>query len=111
LPADSGIVVPHTDAPRKFITLVFTMVDDGEWNEAWGGGTDILRSKDPSKSYNYQNKPLDYGDCDILRTVEFQPNQAMLFVKTFNSLHGVQRMTGPEGKLRRTLTINIERDY
>ena len=44
----------------------------------------------------------------MLRTVPFLPNQAMLFIKTFNSLHGVQPMKGPETRLRRTLTLNIE---
>ncbi len=111
LPAKDGIVVPHTDAPRKFITLVFTMVGDDDWDETWGGGTDILRCKDPAKTYNYYNQSLDYAECDVLRTVPFRPNQAMLFVKTFNSLHGVRAMTGPEGALRRTLTVNIERAY
>jgi len=111
LPANGGYVVPHTDSPGKFITLVITMTDEKEWDTAWGGGTDILKPKDPSDTYNYFNRQIDYAGCEVLRTVQFQPNQAMLFVKTFNSLHGVQKMTGPEGVLRRTLTINIEQDY
>jgi hypothetical protein len=111
LPASGGYVVPHTDSPGKFITLVITMTDGQDWNENWGGGTDILKPKDPSDTYNYFNRQLDYQQCDVLRTVNFLPNQAMLFVKTFNSLHGVQPMSGPEGSLRRTLTINIEQDY
>ena len=111
LPAAGGYVVPHTDSPGKFITLVITMADDKEWDTGWGGGTDILKPKDPSDTYNYFNRQIDYAACDVLRTVDFLPNQAMLFVKTFNSLHGVQQMAGPEGKLRRTLTINIEQDY
>jgi hypothetical protein len=111
LPAKDGIVIPHTDAPKKFITLVVTMTTPGEWNPAWGGGTDILKPKDPSENYNYFNRDLPYEECETLRTVEFLPNQAMLFLKTFNSLHGVKQMTGPEGSLRRTLTINIQRDY
>jgi hypothetical protein len=111
LPANGGVVTPHTDAPKKFITLVVTMTGPGEWNAAWGGGTDILKPKDASENYNYFNRDLPYDQCDTLRTVEFLPNQAMLFLKTFNSLHGVKEMTGPSGALRRTLTINIQRDY
>jgi len=111
LPADGGVVTPHTDAPKKFITLVVTMTAPGEWNTAWGGGTDILKPKDPSENFNYFNRDLPYEQCDTLRTVEFLPNQAMLFLKTFNSLHGVKAMSGPSGALRRTLTINIQRDY
>jgi len=111
LPADDGVVVPHTDAPRKIITLVFSMVAPGEWQQSYGGGTDILRPKDPAQNFNYMNRDLDYADCEILRTVEFLPNQAMLFIKTFNSLHGVRPLKGPKGAWRRTLTVNIEYDY
>jgi hypothetical protein len=108
LPANAGYVVPHTDSPGKLITLVATMTDDREWDARWGGGTDILKPKDPSDSYNYFNRQVSHEQCEVLRTVAFLPNQAMLFIKTFNSLHGVRPMNGPETALRRTLTINIE---
>ena len=38
-----------------------------------------------------------------------EPNQAVLFVKTFNSLHCVRPMTGPAEAMRRTLTVNLRR--
>src|SRR5262249_47932834 len=58
LPASSGHLVPHTDSPGKLITLVVTMTQDGEWDRAWGGGTDILKPKDPSDTYNYANRQI-----------------------------------------------------
>ena len=109
LKARGGAVAPHTDAAKKFITLVFTMTREGEWRSDWGGGTDILATKDPAKSFNFVNRIVPYDETVTLRTVEFKPNQAMLFVKTFNSLHGVKEMRGPSDTLRRTLTVNIER--
>ena len=46
---------------------------------------------------------------EIIDTFEFNPNQAVVFVKTFNSWHSVRPMTGKGSSLmRRTLTINIE---
>jgi hypothetical protein len=46
---------------------------------------------------------------EILETYPFQPNQAVMFVKTFNSWHSVRPMTGTGSKaMRKTLTINIE---
>ena len=46
---------------------------------------------------------------DILHTYEFRPNQAVVFVKTFNSWHSVRPMSAHGSKLlRKTLTINIE---
>ena len=111
LPASNGYLLPHTDSPGKLITLVVTMTRDGEWDRTWGGGTDVLKPKDPSNTYNYANRQIPYEQCEVLRTVEYVPNQAMLFIKTFNSLHGVKPMTGPEAIHRRTLTLNIEEGH
>ena len=49
-----------------------------------------------------------FDEMEVLHTYPFTPNQCVLFVKTFNSWHSVAPMRGPAGKLRRTLTINIE---
>jgi len=111
LKANGGGLAAHTDSAKKFITLVFTMTREGEWNREWGGGTDILKTTDPAKSFNFVNNTIPYEETQTLRTVEFNPNQAMIFVKTFNSLHGVKTMHGPENALRRTLTVNIERAF
>lgn len=109
LPAAGGVLVPHTDAASKLVTLVFSMVRPGEWREEWGGGTDILKPKDDTTSFNHVNRQVDYAETETLGTVDYKPNQAMIFVKTYNSLHGVRNMTGPEGVIRRTLTVNIQR--
>lgn len=109
LPADGGVVIPHTDSPGKFVTLVFSMVRPEDWTEQWGGGTDILVSKDVTKSYNLINAQVPYEETETITTVPYKTNQAMIFVKTHNSLHGVRKMIGPQGAVRRTLTIVIER--
>ena len=110
LPADGGCIKPHTDNPNKLITLVLSMVEPGEWDPRWGGGTAILRTIDPRRNFNFVNRQMEFADCEVLRTFEFIPNQCVLFVKTFNSHHAVLPMTGAgTGVLRRTLTINIER--
>jgi hypothetical protein len=111
MPAAGGHIVPHTDAPEKVITLVFSMVRPGDWDPQWGGGTEMLRTKDPRHSYNYVNRYLGFDEVETLHTFPFEPNQAVLFVKTFNSLHCVRPMTGPEGVMRRTLTVNQRRIY
>lgn len=49
---------------------------------------------------------------DVIDTFEFTPNQAVMFVKTFNSWHSVRPMTGTDPSvLRKTLTINIVKKY
>lgn len=111
LPADGGHLYPHTDTPKKIVTLVASITDEGEWNPSFGGGTDVMRAKDPTKSYNFANKQLGFDEVETIKTFDFNPNQVVLFVKTFNSLHGIRPMQGDgSGKLRRTLTINIAQD-
>ena len=112
LPANGGMVVPHTDARRKLVTFVISMVRDGEWDISHGGGLDINRPRDPRISYNQVNRHADFEDMEVLDTYEFMPNQGVVFIKTFNSWHSVRPMTGVNSTaLRKTLTINIERQY
>lgn len=109
MPAAGGHIRPHTDAPEKVVTLVISMVEPAGWDPGWGGGTDMLRPTDPRRSYNYVDDYLGFDEVEVLRTFPFEPNQAVLFVKTFNSLHCVRPMTGPEEAMRRTLTVNLRR--
>lgn len=109
LPADGGSVLPHTDLPSKIVTIIVSMVGEGEWNPSIGGGTDVNWPKDPRTSFNRLNARGRFEDMDVLDTYDFQPNQAVVFVKTFNSWHSVRPMTGVGSQaMRRTLTINIE---
>jgi hypothetical protein len=109
LPARGGHVIPHSDGVSKIVTLVVSMLREGEWNPAWGGGTDINRPKDPVRIFNRLNRQLPFEEVEVLDTFAFEPNQAVVFVKTFNSWHSVRPMTAPDPSLlRRTLTINIE---
>ncbi len=107
--ADGGHIMPHTDLPEKLITLVFSMVQPGEWNDAWGGGTDVVLPRDRSRIYNHMNRYMTFDDVDVLKTWAFGPNQCLVFVKTFNSWHSVSPMRGTGiDAMRKTLTINIE---
>ena len=110
LPADGGQLHPHTDSPSKIVTWVISMVKPGQWNPDFGGGTDMMRPKKTELNFNWVNRYLEFDEVDILRTFDFRPNQGLIFVKTFNSWHGVRTMTGSGSDLlRRTLTINIEK--
>ncbi len=109
LPADGGSVIPHTDAPSKIVTLVVSMIRGDEWDLAFGGGTDINRPKDETRVYNQLNRQADFDEVEVLDSFDFTPNQAVIFVKTFNSWHSVRPMTGVgSDAMRKTLTINIE---
>jgi hypothetical protein len=109
LPADGGHLVPHTDAPTKIVTMIVSILRNGEWNPSFGGGTDVNQPKDDRYRFNHLNRLAGFEDMEVLHTYEFMANQAVIFVKTFNSWHSVRPMTGVgSDALRRTLTINIE---
>jgi hypothetical protein len=109
LPSNGGNIRPHTDAPSKIITLVVSILKDGEWNPSWGGGTDVIKPKDPRRNYNFYNNYFDFDECETLRTIDYVPNQCILFLKTFNSLHCVAPIQHHDPNVtRNTLTINIE---
>ncbi len=108
---DGGYLKPHTDTKKKIITLVISMIGEGEWPLEYGGGTDVNRALDDSNAYNYANRSLEFSDVEILHTYAFEPNQCVIFVKTFNSLHSVRPIHAPADALRKSLTINIERAH
>ena len=109
MPITGGSIRPHTDHPSKVVTMVIPILRENEWNEDYGGGTSVVWPKDRTRSYNYTNGYLDFDEVDCVRTYPFEPNQCLVFVKTYNSWHAVWPMTGNDPTiLRRTLTINIE---
>lgn len=111
LKADGGEVAPHTDTPKKVITLVLSMIRDGEWEQNYGGGLDINTSKDPTFAFNWNNRIVPWDKIAVVDTVPFVANQCVIFVKTFNSLHSVRKMKQAGSQaLRKTITIVIEKD-
>jgi hypothetical protein len=80
-----------------------------EWDYSWGGTTDVVWPKDRRYVYNQNNTYFNFDQVDTLKKMDFNPNQAVIFIKTWNSWHAVSPLqaTAP-GKLRKTLTVNIE---
>ena len=111
MPVTGGSIRPHTDHPSKVVTMVIPILREGEWNDDYGGGTSVVWPKERTRSYNQTNAYMDFDEVECLRTYPFEPNQCLVFVKTYNSWHAVWPMTGNDSSiLRRTLTINIESD-
>ncbi|MFZ1413994.1 MAG: hypothetical protein WAS73_05365 [Defluviicoccus sp.] len=109
LPADGGSVMPHTDSPTKIVTLIISMIQDPEWRPDFGGGTEINRPKDTKMIFNQLNRQASFDEVETIDVLPFTLNQAVVFIKTFNSWHAVRPMTGiGSDALRKTLTINIE---
>jgi hypothetical protein len=109
LRGDGGNLPPHTDAPSKAVTIIVSMARDGEWHDAWGGGTSVYQPRHERLNFNKMNKTADFSDMELIETYPFVPNQAIIFVKTHNSWHAVEPIVANDPNvLRRTLTINIE---
>ena len=108
-PGGGGSQYPHTDAPRKVISLVLSMVKEGEWDPAWGGGTAVVKPKDPTKNFNYVNKYLGFDGVDVLEAFPFVPNGCVVFVKTYNSWHAVMPINAPnDDVIRKTVVVNVD---
>ena len=88
LPADGGNLPPHTDAPTKIVTMIVSILEDGEWDEAIGGGTDVNWPKDDTATFNQMNRVAGFDEMEVLDTYPFTPNQCVVFVKTFNAVGG-----------------------
>lgn len=108
LSGDGGHIVPHTDAASKVVTLVVYFAAPNEWDDAWGGGTAILRARRAEQSFNRVNRCLPFEEVEPLHVVPFEANACLLFVKTFNSLHAVYPVQAPADCFRRSVTINLE---
>ena len=108
LPADGGSVIPHTDSPGKIVTLILPMVADGEWDRNMGGNTDINTPRDDRLRFNGVNGKARFEEMDVSSSLAFEPNQALLFVRTYNSWHSVRPMHA-EGSsaMRKTVTVTI----
>ena len=75
LPADGGSVTPHTDNPDKIITMVVSMARPGEWDQAYGGGTEVNRHRRPElqlQPCQRQGRVRGHGAAGCLR-VRAQP--------------------------------------
>ncbi|MCV2356105.1 2OG-Fe(II) oxygenase [Paucibacter sp. B2R-40] len=109
LPGNGGSHYPHTDTPRKVISLVLSMMKEGEWDPDWGGGTTVCRPKDMTDNFNYLNRYLGFNDVEVIETFPFVPNACVIFIKTFNSWHAVMPYEATDERaVRKSITINID---
>jgi hypothetical protein len=87
------------------------MIREGEWDPRFGVGLQINRATDNAYAFNWSNRIVPWDRVEVVDTIPFLPNQCMIFVKMFNSLHSVRKMTQHgSSALRKTVTIVIEKD-
>lgn len=82
---------PHTDAPRKLVTMLFYLPADDHLARH---GTSIYVPKEPG--FTCPGGPhYMYEIFDRVTTLPFVPNALFAFAKTDNSFHGVERFEEP----------------
>jgi hypothetical protein len=83
---------PHSDAPRKVVTLLFYLPRDESQRHL---GTSIYLPKD--RNFRDPGGPHYKRDnFERLSTMPFMPNSLFVFFKTDNSFHGVEPVEDPE---------------
>jgi hypothetical protein len=108
LPRDAAIA-PHTDAPRKLVSLLLYF-RGAEWEDAWGGGTEFCIPLDPAKARKWgPTDRIPFEEFKTIDTTEFRGNRLAGFVRSANSYHGVRPVACPPGMARKALLINIKR--
>lgn len=85
---------PHTDSPKKVISLLIYLPKDMEQKQ---NGTSLYIPKDPNFiSNNKEYRHFSHEQFHKVITMPFVPNSAFCFIKTNNSFHGVEKMVMEE---------------
>jgi 2OG-Fe(II) oxygenase superfamily len=103
-----SFVPPHTDHPRKLVSLILYFRDP-KWQDSYGGSTEFYRPKNRRLENNWDNRTVTFDDLVPFYRAPFVPNQLVVFLKSKNSYHGVTPITCPEGMSRNSLNINVMR--
>ncbi len=77
---------PHTDSPRKLVSVLFYLPDD---ERLAAHGTSIYLPKEPGFTCEGR-KHHPFEGFERLATMPFLPNSLFAFAKTDNSFHGVE---------------------
>ena len=85
---------PHTDSPSKVVSVLFYLPANANRPEL---GTSLYTPKDPS--FVCKGGPHhDARDFDRVTTIPYRPNTMVAFPKTTNCFHGVEPVTGIDGR-------------
>ncbi len=108
LPKDAAIV-PHTDAPRKMVSLLLYFRDP-DWKDSFGGNTEYYVPRDPRRARHWkQTARIPFEEFKPIGETAYVGNRLTGFVRSRVSWHGVRPISCPEGMARKALLINIKK--
>jgi len=108
LPRDAA-VAPHTDAPRKLVSLMLYFRDP-DWRDEWGGATGFYAPRDPARARGWSaTQRVDFDELEPIGEAAFRANRLAGFVRSPASWHGVRPIGCPPGRGRKSLLVNLKR--
>jgi hypothetical protein len=112
-------ITPHSDAPRKLVSILvyFPFVD---WKPEWGGGTQFFKPLTRDAELHWCNVDVGHikhfgqvglkqfaSEMECFHTAAFVPNRLAMFCKSNNTFHAVDTIHCPSDRRRNTLVMNI----
>jgi hypothetical protein len=98
-------IAPHTDTPRKLVSLLFYLPADDRLRHL---GTSLYVPRDPARRCEGTTHH-SFADFHKVATAEFRPNSLFAFFKNDLAFHGVEPIEDP-GIERNLLLYNIYAD-
>lgn len=95
-------IAPHTDTPRKLVSLLFYLPVDDSLRHL---GTSLYVPRDPARRCE-GTRHHDFADFLKVATAQFRPNSLLAFFKTDLAFHGVEPITD-QGVERNLLLYNL----
>lgn len=98
---------PHTDSVSKLLTLLIPLSTDSQAQDL--NGTSIYKSKHGCRSY--PSVRTDRGCFEETFLSTHKEGCFIAFPKSTDTWHGVEPMTIPSGVTRKTLILNVSREF
>ncbi len=83
---------PHTDSPRRLLSMLFYLPKDDKYKHT---GTSLYIPKE--RGFTCEGGPhYVFEPFDRVKTFEYKPNSALIFIKSDRSFHGVEMLEDQE---------------
>ncbi len=105
-PAIAGKWLPNTLNRRNVLTLLFPF--DLDWDLEWGGEIETLEAKEDRLRYNWNGEVASFHQFHGKKSYRIARGDGLLIVKTHDSWHGMNQLSGPEGVWQKMVRVFID---
>jgi len=107
-------ILPHTDIPSKFLSMIYYFPKNGGKNKDMGNTIFWKNTSNPQIWKNWENKEIstneykDFKDNHVIfHQAKYSRNKLVGFVKSENSWHSVDTIDLEANEVRQTLNIFV----